>query len=257
MKKFKHSGTLGDIIYSLPMVQHFGPGEFYLHLEQVDWIAKHYYGSEPSPYHRGKMDQKDYEFMYEFMRAQPAITDFKIMNNSVEITHNLDRFRPLFVGHPTNYIGTYCQAFAIKDSSIQNKLTTTNWVHVPKIHTDNTRPVVVNRTSRGWCPPGRNPQWDQWRDQELDKKARFVGLPEEYEEFIKFSEWANITYHPVKNLLELAEVIAGTELFIGNQSVALAIAQGLGVPYTFERRRDLPLERNESYFPLHTHGSTF
>ena len=35
MNKFKHSGTLGDIIYSLPIVKYFGGGEFYLHLHQI------------------------------------------------------------------------------------------------------------------------------------------------------------------------------------------------------------------------------
>ena len=44
MKTFKHSGTLGDIVYGLALTKYFGGGEFYLHLGQVDWIAQHYYG---------------------------------------------------------------------------------------------------------------------------------------------------------------------------------------------------------------------
>ena len=37
MKTFKHSGTGGDLLYSLPLVKYLGGGEFYLHLNQIDW----------------------------------------------------------------------------------------------------------------------------------------------------------------------------------------------------------------------------
>jgi hypothetical protein len=54
-------------------------------------------------------------------------------------------------------------------------------------------------------------------------------------------------------MLELAEVIAGAPQFIGNQSSALAMAIGLGVPQILcEARIDMPLERNECYFPQMT-----
>jgi hypothetical protein len=256
MKKFKHSGTLGDIIYSLSLVKHFGGGEFFLHLNQVDWIAKHYYNSEPSPYHKGKMNQKDIDFMRSFFEHQPYISKFDPLDPSVEITHNLDRFRPLFVHHPTNYVGVYCQAFGINDPATQDLITSSPWITIQNPVKIPAKPIVVNRTSRGWTPAERNPLWDQWHEQGYDLQSRFVGLPEEYEEFKKFSGW-ELDYHPVKDLLELAQVIAGADLFIGNQSVALSIAQALQVPYKFERRRDLPLERNESYFPTHTQGSWF
>jgi hypothetical protein len=58
-------------------------------------------------------------------------------------------------------------------------------------------------------------------------------------------------------MLELASVIAGADQFIGNQSVALSLAIGLGVNYACEARQDLPLERNECYFPQHPNGDYF
>jgi hypothetical protein len=97
MKRFKHSGAVGDLIYSLPVVKHFGGGEFYLHLNQIDWIGKHYYGSAPNPFHQGRMTQTDFEYMQGFMEAQTYITKFATMKSDTEITHNLDRFRPVFV----------------------------------------------------------------------------------------------------------------------------------------------------------------
>lgn len=256
-KKFKHSGTLGDIVYGLALMKHFGGGEFYLHLNQVEWIAQHYYKSKPPEYHRGRMNEQDFEFIQGFFEAQDYITQAKILNpNTDEITHNLDRFRPLFTQHPSNYINTYCMAFGITDTETQNMISGQPWLTVPEPIKVPDKFYVINRTSRGFAPTERNPQWDVWREDGVDTQSIFIGLPQEYEEFKQFSGW-DLDYYPTKSMMEMAQVIAGSEHFIGNQSVALAIAQGLGVAYIFEMRRDLPLERNESYFPNHGHGSVF
>lgn len=244
MKKFKHSGTLGDIIYSLPIMQHFGGGEFYLHLNQINWIGKHYYGSAPNPFHQGRMTQQDLEFMRTFFEAQPYITKFDALDDTVEITHNLDKFRPLFVNHPGNYVDTYATAFNIKDPETCKTLRNTPWLYINDPITYKDRPIIVNRTER-WIPPTLSPNWIAWREQEFDKKTLFVGLPQEYEKFIRDTGWRNIEYLPTPDLLTLARVIAGCEEFIGNQSLALSLAIGLGVNYSCEARKDLPTERNE------------
>jgi hypothetical protein len=256
-KTFKHSGTTGDIIYSLALMKYFGGGDFYLHLDQVNWIGKHYYGSDPDPYHRGRMNEQDFEFMKEFMLAQEYVTDFKILDPKTDaISHNLDRFRPLFVGHPANYVTTYCMAFGINDPDMHLDVGFGPWLSVPNPSPIPGKPVVVNRTLRGFSPPGCNPQWTLWQKEGVDKEAVFVGLPNEYEEFKKLTGW-NLDYYPTKNMLELAQVIAGCDQFVGNQSMALSIAQGLRVPYAYETRRDLPIERNESFFSNHENGNYF
>jgi len=257
MNTFKHSGTLGDIVYGLAIMKHYGGGEFYLHLNQIDWIGQHYYGNKPDPFHQGRMTEKDYEFMRDFMLAQTYITDFKILNPEQDaITHNLDRFRPLFVGHPANYILTYCMAFGIKDPKHQETMIEGPWISVPEPKSIPGKHYVVNRSPRGFTAPGCNPAWRQWLEEGADQAAVFVGLPNEYEEFKKLTGW-NLDYYPTQSMLELAQVIAGARHFLGNQSVALSIAQGLRVPYSFEARHDLPIERNESYFKQHQDGSVF
>lgn len=256
MKRFKHSGAGGDLLYSLALVKSFGGGEFYLHLDQLNWIGQHYYGSPPAPYHQNRMNERDFEFFKDFMLAQHYITKFDIMTPQIEITHNLDRFRPLFVGHPANYTDVYCRAFGIVDKGTQDMISADIWFSVPAPEPIPGKPMVVNRTQRGFSPAEVNPRWHEWRDNGGPEQSVFVGLPDEHEYFEK---WAGcrIDYRPTKTLLELAQVIAGAQEFVGNQSMALALAQGLGVPYVFERRRDLPLERNESYFPNHPQGNVF
>lgn len=250
MNSYKHSGAFGDLIYGLAVAQHLGPGRFYLHLNQINWIGQHYYGSAPNPVHQGRLTESDYEFMRDFMLAQDYITEFKILDSSAEITHNLDRFRPAFVGHPGNYVDIYCQTFGIKED-----LKNIPWLSVENPKQIDGRTVVINRTSR-WLPPTVSDQWQQWREQDWESRAVFIGLPEEYDSFQKAVGW-DIPGYTAENMLDLAEIIAGSEEFIGNQSVALSLAVGLGKKFNCEYRRDLPLARNECYFPNHPNGAYF
>jgi ADP-heptose:LPS heptosyltransferase len=63
-------------------------------------------------------------------------------------------------------------------------------------------------------------------------KVIFVGVEEEYKDFITqvpHAEWAR-----VNDFLQLARIIAGSRLFIGNQSFPFAIAEALKVPRVVE-----------------------
>lgn len=255
MKSYKHSGAFGDLIYSLALAKYFGPGKFYLHLNQINWIGQYYYGNQPNPIHQGRLKDSDYEFMRDFMLAQSYITEFNILDTTAEITHNLDKFRPLFVGHPGNYVDIYCWAFGIKDERILTNLRNNAWLSVPKTKQIDQRSVVINRTGR-WLPNELSTQWRQWQEQGYESRSVFVGMPEEYDAFIKVTGW-NIPGYTAETMLDLAALIAGSEEFIGNQSVALSLAIGLGKKFNCEYRRDLPLARNECYFPDHPQGFYF
>lgn len=249
-KRFKHSGTLGDIIYGLAIMRNFGGGEFYLHLNQVDWIGQHYYGSKPVPFHQGRMTEQDLEFMRDFFLAQDYITAFDRLDpKTTEITHNLDSFRPLFVNHPGNYVDCYSTAFGIHDPDMQTMIRTTPWLTVPSALSLEGRDVVINRTARWRTNDQQTLEvYNNLRELGAEERGLFVGLESEYREFREFTGW-DIPYQPTKTLLELAQWIAGAEQFIGNQSLALSLAIGLGQQYACELRRDLPRERNECWFP--------
>ena len=55
----------------------------------------------------------------------------------------------------------------------------------------------------------------------------FVGLESEYDAFVKMFGH-KLSFWKVKNFMELAQVISGGRLFIGNQSFPLSVALGLG-----------------------------
>lgn len=255
-KSYKHSGTIGDLIYSLALVNHLGPGKFYLHLNQIDWVGQHYYKSKPLPFHQGRMTQEDFEFMKRFMLSQPYITDFQVLDpRATEITHNLDRFRDLFVGHPGNYVDIYADTWGITDPNIKQTLRNTPWLSAqPRPIPE--KPWVVNRTQR-WVSFKAPDYWRELKEQGQDRHSIFLGLPQEYEYFVTATGWADCDYYPTQDLLDWAEIIQGCEHFIGNQSMALSLAIGLGKKFSCEARPDLPPARNECFFPDHPNAHYF
>lgn len=246
MNTFKHSGTLGDIIYALPIMKHFGGGELYLHLHQIDWIAYYYYRTRPHQIHQGKMNQQDFEFLSTFMNRQSYIKKFDVLAPHTEITHNLDKFRPQFVSHPGNYVDVYAEAFGITDAAVKEKLRNEPWLTADPANLCGKK-WVINRTLR-YTPSTLSPLWQQWKEQGREEDSLFIGLPDEFVAFSHATGW-KIDYLPLDNIDQMASVIAGSECFIGNQSSALSIAIGLGKNYICESRQDMPLERNECYFP--------
>ena len=60
----------------------------------------------------------------------------------------------------------------------------------------------------------------------------FVGSPDEH---FAFQQYAGpVSYHHTPDYLELAQVIAGADLFIGNQSSPFWVAEGLKAPTVLE-----------------------
>ena len=105
------------------------------------------------------------------------------------------------------------------------------------------KPIVVNRTRRHirretFNMKPTNDQMEYWieKDSLLDM-AVFVGTKEEHSVFCEQYK-CNIDYRSVSNMLELAQIIKGCEQFIGNQSMALSIAIGLGKTFWCEVRVD-------------------
>ena len=80
--------------------------------------------------------------------------------------------------------------------------------------------IVVNRSAR------YHNHFFPWREltEAFRDKMIFIGLPGEHNAFCE--EFGRVGYFPTKTLLEVAQAIAGSELFIGNQSSCNAIAEG-------------------------------
>lgn len=60
------------------------------------------------------------------------------------------------------------------------------------------------------------------------EKLIFVGLPEEHAAFVR--AYGDVTYIPTANMMEVARLIKGSQIFIGNQSSPLALAEAMKHP---------------------------
>jgi hypothetical protein len=105
----------------------------------------------------------------------------------------------------------------------------TSWLSVPTA-VKHGRPVFA-RSARY-----RNKNWNLvWDDLKASNPhAVFVGTKAEFDEF------GHGEHYLARDALDLAEVISGASVFVGNQSLPYAIAEGLKVPRLLEVSTRVP-----------------
>lgn len=156
---------------------------------------------------------------------QPYIRDVQLHRGEY-ISHNLDAFRS--VGTKENNIAArHCWALGVPDDVINQQ-----WLFgidpLPRAK------VIINRTARY-----QNPlfPWQEVVDKYRDVCA-FVGTLAEYWKFT--AQFGYVRRVKTESLLDVARVIAGAELFIGNQSCPAAIAEGFKKPLVLEVFLEMP-----------------
>lgn len=200
---FSHSGDLGDIIYALPAIRACGGGSLFLtHTE-----GKTSHG----------MTEAKVERLRPLLERQPYIDSVE-WDINCEL-HNLDGFRD------------HWQEGVIADKHLSAvgkcwSERCTAWLEVDEKHT--RFDVIVARSFRY-----RNDFFAWGRVVEkYAGRIGFVGFRDEHEDFCR--RFGDIPFVPAGDFLELAEVIAGSQWFIGNQSAPLAVAHGMFHPTVTE-----------------------
>lgn len=241
---YKHSGTAGDLIYALDIVKKMGAGTFAVALGNIEKCIMQYTGrpADVAPEHQGRFTNKDYLLMKPLLERQSYITEVTSWDGN-EVTVDLDRFRSyLYRQFEGNIIEAYHGAFSLPFTAENYNDV---WLEADPIKEAS---IVVNRTSR-YLDPSSEEVWKQMCvDADLLKNGLFVGLPSEHANFVRMTG-CRIKYRPVKDFKELADVIAGANLFLGNQSMAYSIATGLGKETMLEIHKIKPLQYSECYFP--------
>jgi hypothetical protein len=241
MKKnnFYTSGSFGDSIYSLCLVKLLGGGNMYVKLNDMDRFAREVLGQPDAGPARGRYTYRDYEMLAPLLEAQDYISEVKVWSDEKFDYDFSDHYKYHYIsGWKGNQTECYAmtQNMDIHDSEIKKKLLYEPWLTPVKPIKIPSKSIVVNRTSRYlYGAPSNN--WNYWIKNGLEHYAVFVGTEQEHSDFQKIFN-INIEYYKTNNLLELAQVIQGCEYFIGNQSVALSIAIGLGKSYHCEIRKD-------------------
>jgi len=209
------SGDLGDCVVSLATLVHKGNPTIY-HLWD-DGLTKGIVARE--------------KFIRPFLESQPIIKEVKIGKpescdwRSEDFRHKRlhDGVSNLALVH-----ARHAQMVGFIDTLPDTSLA---WLTLSDF--ENHGRIVVNRS------PRYNNEKFPWGKivKHYGNRIVFVGIDEEY---AAFSQFGSVERAKIGNMLDLAKLIAGSALFIGNQSAAMTIAEGLKHPRIQESCLKLP-----------------
>lgn len=220
----QHSGPLGDIIYAIPAMKALSDGKKINLLLSTKQETN--YSSNLKHYGQGKtLTKGSIEAIRPLLLAQDYIKD--VMTDA-EVTpdYNMDIFRKYPFDYRMGHIARwYFHVFGV-NANLSN-----SWLTVPP--NDLFKSCIVISRSFRFRTPGI--------DYSFLKKFSpvvFVGLAEEYEEMKQ--NIPSLEYKKVSDFLELAAIIKGSKLFIGNQSFPFALAEALKVKRVLEVSYEYP-----------------
>lgn len=206
---FTHRGDAGDVVYQLQGVKHL--------CDEADEQCTFYLS--PCPNTRELMTPEHAENLLPLLRAQPYIACAAWHPSGLGIR--------IDVGH---------RKFGRHNLNISDQLN--NWLDLPMSGGGGpwltiTEPNPVAAVVFARSPRYRSARFP-WKQAyaRFGAQACFVGTDDEYREFTQ--TFGPLPYAVTPTLLDVARVIAGCRLFIGNQSCPRAIAEGLKVPVCME-----------------------
>lgn len=208
-RTFYHSGDLGDIVYSLPTIRNAGGGKLHLY-------------NHPGRTSHG-MSEFQFKSIEPLLSVQPYIEEAKLVPYPVSDCY-LNGFRDHIRGGK-NLADAHACTFGY-DWTIREK----RWLSLPE-HCKYSLlqfPVIIAKTQR--YPNHRFP-WARIIEK-YKGKIGYIGFASEH-------EWFCNTFGPVQfidapNALSMAVLVAQSKLYIGNFTLATAIAEGLKHPSIVE-----------------------
>jgi hypothetical protein len=216
---FSHSGHTGDVIYSMPAMYALAKGRkinLYLRLHQP---ATAFTKGMSHPNGKIMLNEKSVEMFAPLLLTQKDIKVCKALENET-VHYDLSAFWSF----PFDCrMGTITRYFSLTYGigiDLWNP-----WLHVQP-NPSYGDAIVVARSSRYRSPLVSYGFLSKY------PRVVFVGLPDEYEDMKPHIK--GLEYKPVANFRELAEIIAGSKLFIGNQSFPFALAEALKVRRVLE-----------------------
>lgn len=209
---FYHSGDNGDLIYSLAFIKSLGGGTLFL-------------GHDSKWSLRAAFTAERVAWLEPLLKCQPYLQSVQYVDKVPRsVAYNLDDFRDYWFDQGKRSkikVQTLHNAYAAhfnKPLVPEDKA----WLTVPPSK-GHGYPVVIHRSSRY-----RNDSFP-WNDvvEVYQGKMLFVGLREEYDEWTR-AYGNHAEFYQVKDALDMAQVIQNARVFIGNQSLPMALALGMG-----------------------------
>ncbi|MDE2447583.1 MAG: hypothetical protein KGO22_01335 [Gammaproteobacteria bacterium] len=227
-----HGGHSGDIIYGMALARHIASAsscliDFYIPRDRAARLAPGLVHPNGGQY---LMSSAAVEFIRPLLTLQPYINDVHFVPES-EVPADAIRLDPYRFAHGMNLSAGNIADYPGKFYGIPLDVSVA-WLDTPP--KQSAWPVTV-----GFSKRYRNTAINYSFLANVDG-VRFVGLPDEYEDFRSRHGLAGLAYHRCATASELAEAIRSSQVFIGNQSMAFAIAEGLKVRRALETCEMVP-----------------
>jgi hypothetical protein len=222
LRTFKHNGNLGDIIYSLPTIIALGGGVLYISNERNN-IGIKGRASKPRPMTVDGLSQ-----IIDLLKLQPYLHDVRLYKNE-KVDFNLNKFREYILDEPQASIKWrhHLSRWHLKAFGVKFNLALPWIQNIASIYAGD---IVIGRCTR-YISKENKFNWKILKDYE--NQCVFVGFKDEYIKFIECTE-LNIKRYPINTILEFAQIIKGSKLYIGNQSLGFALAEAMKHPRVLE-----------------------
>ena len=211
--RFRHRRKLGDVVYSLPVVRHLGGGIMYLDPMSLDGVQDHAYW------------RRQFETLIPYLEQQPYLSEVRI-HQGEDFDVDLDAYLRTTHGTPGDRVTIAANHFIGLGLEVPDEVSP--WLVADRL--PETYPIVVHRS------PRYHGVVDYSFLLEVTDELYCVGTAEERAPFEAIGARPLVT----KDVRDLAAVIASCGVFIGNQSLPLAVAAGLGKPRMVEESDRLP-----------------
>ena len=221
----KHSGHIGDILYSLNIIKSIvdkhGPVDLYLGFEVANQTPNH-------PSGKYTMTDKSFAYVLPLLESLPYINKV-YKHNGQHIDYDLDKFRLQGFNLASSDLRKwYSYVYTDFEVNLSDKLIESN-----KTYDYLKDAVVVNLTKRY-----RNTSINYRLLSKLNRPIYFVGLDEEHILFQLYEiEHKRIL---VKDAQHMSNILNSCYLFIGNQSSTFALAEQIKINRALEVHNGCP-----------------
>ena len=220
---FLHSGHLGDIIYSLPIIKKLSENHNCKLYIQTNKVMESEYFNHPAGNYF--LDKRIANMLLPLLKEQTYLSNVEVYDQQ-KIDIDLDLFRKI----PMN-IQFYSPRWYFHLLGLQENLEK-EYLEVKEHKTLSNRITIV-RTFRA-----RN-YFINYKFLRNYNNLIFIGLRNEYEDLKK--QIPNLEFYNCKDFLEMAEIIKSSKFFIGNQGFGYSLAEALKVPRLLEANPDFPV----------------
>jgi hypothetical protein len=217
--RVKQSGHIGDLIYSLSSIKRVaelsGEGvDLFIGFNEINRTPEHPSGNYT-------MNDNYYRYLLPLLKELPYINSVTPAKKEVEVDYNFDSFR-----NNGYNLGAYdlrrWHGLIYEDLSHPNIMT------AKCIEIESKLPYLKGKIAINLSLRYRNPTIDYSKLKDIEHDLIFVGLDNEYNDFI-------LRYNVipkrvnVKDALHMATILNSVDLFIGNQSSTFALAEQMKI----------------------------